>query len=92
VRGPTRPMSFSWRSRPNAFVSCPVKKNVQDRSPVPPFFDFGLRTLDFRLSRPTCDWGLGHEFRGSSSYQKFVTRPNPWCFPLAETAGDLFSL
>jgi hypothetical protein len=45
---------------------------------------------------PTCGWGLGHEFRGSPSYQKFVTRPNPWYFPLATSdttrlPGILFS-
>jgi len=27
------------------------------------------------VPRPDPRWGLGHEFRGSSSYQKFVTRP-----------------
>jgi hypothetical protein len=53
--------------------------------------DFGLWTSDLGLSScpvpicpvPTPDRGLGHEFRGSPSYQKFVTRPNPWYFPLA---------
>jgi hypothetical protein len=30
--------------------------------------------------------GLGHQFCGSPTYQKFVTRPNPWCSYLARAS------
>jgi hypothetical protein len=52
----------------------------------PAFFS----TLDFGLWTSRLITGLGHQFRGSSSYQKFVTRPNPWCFYLARVHAHSF--
>jgi len=39
--------------------------------------------------RPDLRGGLGHEFRGSPTYQEFVTRPNPWYFYLVHSPASL---